>query len=64
MTDRYDTAAGRGIYATAEWSKATAYGLPFVMGGVRVPAQVVLFLRVPVTLQDIGIAVQVGGTEV
>ena len=60
MTDRYETAVGRGIYATAEWSKATAYGLPFVMDGVRVHAHVVLLLRVPGALQDVGIVVPVG----
>ncbi len=60
LRDRYETAVGRGIYATAEWSKATACSLPFVMDGVRVQAHFVLLLRVPGTLQDVGITVSMG----
>ena len=60
LSDRYETAVGRGIYATADWSKATAYGLPFVMDSVRIQAHFVLLLRVPGTLQDVGIVVSLG----
>ena len=56
----YETACGRGVYSTPSWPKAESYAVPFVCDGYKVVAHVVLLIRVPGSLEDVGVTYQVG----
>ena len=54
---RYETTAGRGVYCTQDWEKAYSYSLPFTDRRV---SGIVLLLRVPGSLEDVGVTLSLG----
>ena len=57
----YETNAGRGIYSTTTWDKTAAYASPFaLMNRANVTASIVLLVRIPGSLESVGMCMQVG----
>ena len=57
----YETNAGRGIYTATTWHKAKQYASPFAaLERAKVTAQLVLLVRIPGSLADVGMCIQVG----
>ena len=59
--DRYETTSGRGVYCTQDWVKAYSYSLPFTDRNVSgLTMYIVLLLRVPGSLEDVGVTLSLG----
>ena len=57
----YETNAGRGIYSATTWVKATRYASPFaLMNRAKVTAAIVILVRIPGSLESVGMCMQVG----
>ncbi len=56
MDDTYGTAAGRGVYCTADFNKAHASSIPFCdPDEMKIQVHIVLLVRVPGSLQMTGV---------
>ena len=61
----YETAMQRGIYTSTDWTKAVGYACPYAVlppaiNRPLVVAQIVLLVRVPGSLEKVGVSLQVG----
>ena len=56
----YEAAIQRGIYTTMQWPKGLSYASPYARLPVKVVAHIVLLVRVPGSLEKVGVSVQVG----
>ena len=56
----YEAAIQRGIYTATQWSKGLSYASPYARHPVQVVAHIVLLVRVPGSLEKVGVSMQVG----
>ena len=59
----YEASVQRGIYTSMQWSKALSYASPYARLPAQVVAQIVLLVRVPGSLEKVGVTVEVGSPK-